>query len=292
MPNRHSLLFRAFLVLIFFSVFWAETSGDELPLIPLPTGQSLKHSHNDYARNRPLLEALDSEFDGIEADIFLVNGQLLVGHTTSELRSDRTLSSMYLDPLRQRVDENQGSVYSKNRKPLVLLIDIKSDGPETFHALHELLVHYSSLLTRIENGKILRGAITIVVSGNRPVDLIKSAEPRLAFVDGRLKDLESGKADPLVYPMISDQWSAHFAWQGTGEVPAADCDKLRQISERAQKNGSALRFWGVPDTRAAWELLWDHGVDMIGTDQPSELAKFMAEKTSHRSSNAQGDNPK
>src|SRR5688500_5242918 len=35
------------------------------------------HAHNDYLHDRPLLDALDHGFNSVEADIFLVDGQLL-----------------------------------------------------------------------------------------------------------------------------------------------------------------------------------------------------------------------
>ncbi|MCS6919603.1 MAG: hypothetical protein NZM28_07520, partial [Fimbriimonadales bacterium] len=44
------------------------------------------HSHNDYWRKRPLQDALECGFCSVEADIFLVDGKLLVGHDTHELR--------------------------------------------------------------------------------------------------------------------------------------------------------------------------------------------------------------
>jgi len=43
------------------------------------------HSHNDYAHTRPLLDALDQGFCSVEADIYLENGQLLVGHDKKDL---------------------------------------------------------------------------------------------------------------------------------------------------------------------------------------------------------------
>jgi putative flavoprotein involved in K+ transport len=51
---------------------------------PSPTGVPLPnaHSHNDYLRPRPLLDALDQGFCGVEADVFLVDGDLLVAINT------------------------------------------------------------------------------------------------------------------------------------------------------------------------------------------------------------------
>ena len=41
------------------------------------------HAHNDYEHPRPLLDALDHRFGSVEADIYLVDGQLLVTPRTS-----------------------------------------------------------------------------------------------------------------------------------------------------------------------------------------------------------------
>lgn len=42
-------------------------------------------AHNDYARERPLYDALEHGFTAIEVDVFLEEGQLLVGHGTRDL---------------------------------------------------------------------------------------------------------------------------------------------------------------------------------------------------------------
>src|SRR5689334_20191104 len=57
------------------------------------------HAHNDYEHPRPLFDALDHRFGSVEADIFLVGDQLLIGHTVDDLDPSRTLESLYLDPL-------------------------------------------------------------------------------------------------------------------------------------------------------------------------------------------------
>src|SRR4051794_20826781 len=57
------------------------------------------HAHNDYEHPRPLLDALDAGFCSVEADIYLVDGKLLVAHNRKDVRPDRTLQSLYLDPL-------------------------------------------------------------------------------------------------------------------------------------------------------------------------------------------------
>src|SRR5213595_176008 len=82
----------------------AETVPDPIPLTRV-------HAHNDYEHKRPLLDALDHGFCSVEADIFLVDGQLLVAHNRGGVRPERTLQALYLDPLRARVKQNGGRVY-------------------------------------------------------------------------------------------------------------------------------------------------------------------------------------
>ena len=38
------------------------------------------HSHNDYKNNIPFLRAYEKGFGSIEADVFAVNGKLMVAH--------------------------------------------------------------------------------------------------------------------------------------------------------------------------------------------------------------------
>src|SRR5262245_59241765 len=74
---------------------------------PLPRA----HAHNDYLHTRPLLDALAHGFYSVEADIHLVNGELLLAHKPEEIKPGRTLQKLYLEPLRERVKKNGGQVF-------------------------------------------------------------------------------------------------------------------------------------------------------------------------------------
>src|SRR5262249_51413181 len=79
----------------------------------LPAQESPKplvrvHAHNDYEHKRPLFDALEHGFCSVEADIYLVDGQLLVAHQRNQVKSERTLQKLYLEPLRERVSKNGG----------------------------------------------------------------------------------------------------------------------------------------------------------------------------------------
>ena len=68
------------LVLMFFSFPFALAAEETGSVTPLPRA----HAHNDYYHRRPLLDALDQGFCSVEADIYLVEDRLLVGHLPME----------------------------------------------------------------------------------------------------------------------------------------------------------------------------------------------------------------
>jgi Glycerophosphoryl diester phosphodiesterase family len=246
-------------------------SFGQLAVSPLPTA----HAHNDYAHKQPLADALAAGFCSVEVDVFLVDGELLVGHTVQELQPDRTLSKLYLEPLKAIVEKNQGSVFpTEPRHVLWLHIDIKSDAKTTFAALNEKLRAISHFLTRIENGEMHEGPIRVVISGNRDYDQIAKTEPLLAAIDGRMKDLESDlSADVL--PLLSDSWRNHFKWDGIGEMPTAERRKLIDLVDLAHRKGRKIRFWATPETPELWRELRSATVDFINTDRLDELREFL-----------------
>src|SRR5947207_10532669 len=89
------------------------------------------HAHNDYEQKRPLFDALERGFCSIEADVWLVDGRLLVAHDRKNARPERTLEALYLDPLRERILQNGGRVY-RDGPTVTLLIDVKSDATNTY----------------------------------------------------------------------------------------------------------------------------------------------------------------
>ncbi|MEU3840172.1 phosphatidylinositol-specific phospholipase C/glycerophosphodiester phosphodiesterase family protein [Streptomyces sp. NPDC028635] len=238
------------------------------------------HAHNDYEHPRPLLDALDHRFGSVEADIFLVGDQLLVAHDSVDLDPSRTLESLYLAPLAARVRAQGGSVYRGDRKPLQLLIDIKTEGSSTYRELDRHLSRHRHLFTTYAHGRVHPGPVTAVVSGDRAARAPMEAQPvRHAFYDGRLADL--GSAAPASFiPLISDNWTLNFTWQGAGAFPDAERAKLRGIVAQAHGRGQRVRFWGTPDTPgAARDALWTEllaaGVDHLNTDDLAGAEAFL-----------------
>jgi hypothetical protein len=240
---------------------------------PLPRALPSAHAHNDYEHPRPLFDALDHGFCSVEADIFLVDGQLLVGHNRGDLKPGRTLEKLYLDPLRVRAKANNGRIFPDAAK-FWLLIDVKTDAKPTCAALHEVLSHYADLLAVVADGKVEPRAVTVVVSGNSDREGIAAQAKRFAGIDGRPRDLDSDVPAHLV-PWISERWGSLFQWSGKGAMPEPERTKLREFTARAHRHGRLVRFWGTPEKPAVWQEMRAAGVDLINTDQLAELQKFL-----------------
>lgn len=236
---------------------------------PLPQA----HAHNDYEHPRPLLDALDQGFCSVEADIFLIDGELRVAHDRPDTRPGRTLQSLYLDPLRQRVRQHGGRVHP-NGPTVTLLIDFKTEAATTYPRLREVLEAYRDMLTVFRNDRTTPGAVTVILSGNRPWEILAAEPERLAGLDGRLPDLDRDLSPHLV-PLISDNWGNHFSWKGTGDFPEVERRKLEDLVRRAHARGQRIRFWAALDRPEMWNAQAEAGVDLINTDRLAELAQFL-----------------
>lgn len=146
------------------------------------------HSHNDYWRRVPLFSALKAGCIGVEADVWLFDEELYVGHTRSSLTKRRTLRSLYVEPL-VRILDLQNPVTSFQREidspphgvfdtdpgqSLILLIDFKTDGAATWPAVVKELapLRDRGYLTFFNGRDIVPGPVTVVGTGNTPFDLL------------------------------------------------------------------------------------------------------------------------
>lgn len=237
------------------------------------------HAHNDYEHDRPLLDALDQGFTSVEADVWLIDGELRVAHDLADARPGRTLERLYLSPLEARTAMNRGVVLPGYRKPVQLLIDVKSDAAATWRAVDEALRNHPGLLTRFTPSSTEPHAVTAVISGNRDLAAMTAQTDRRAGYDGRLPDL-GGPLPSSVMPLVSDNWTKVFTWNGVGPMPTTERERLRTLVTAAHDRGQRIRFWATPDTPgpardAVWRELLDAGVDHVNTDDLVGLRRFL-----------------
>ena len=238
---------------------------------PLPNA----FAHNDYFNKHPLHDALTNGYTSIEADVFLIGKNLVVAHINPYFKAHRKLENLYLKPLLDQIITNNGQVYKNYNNPITLLIDIKSDANETYHALKPLLEKYRSILTSYDDGKVTLGAVTIVISGHKPYDLIKGESKRLAFIDKDLRQPTRDTAFTNVYTMASCKYSKLVKWNGYGSFPEVEKQRLLDYVSLAHLRGEKVRLWASPENSAVWDELLKCGVDMINTNKLVALKKFL-----------------
>lgn len=169
-------------------------------VIPIPC-----HSHNDYWRRVPLFEAIHYGCTGVEADVWLFDEELYVGHNTAALTRNRTFRSLYVDPLVDLLDKQNPTTEFHNGnlsrhgvfdtdfdQSLVLLIDLKTDGRTTFPYVESQLapLRERGFLTYFNGTNTIPGAITVVGTGNTPFDLVTANSTyRDIFFDAPLERL-------------------------------------------------------------------------------------------------------
>jgi hypothetical protein len=178
-------------------------------VVPIPC-----HSHNDYWRKIPLYEALAFGCTGVEADVWLFDDDLFVGHNTNALTRNRTFRSMYVDPLVELLDRQNAAkglstrgTIAKNgvfetdpSQSLVLLVDFKNDGHDIFPYVSAQLksLREKNYLTYFDGETTVSGPITVVATGNAPFDLVTSNTTyRDIFFDAPLDMLYEEPADTL-----------------------------------------------------------------------------------------------
>lgn len=232
------------------------------------------HAHNDYVHHRPLFDALDHGFASVEADIHLVNGQLLVAHDRDKVKPDVTLRSLYLDPLRARAKKFGGRIYPNGDPTFYLLIDTKSDANETWLVLRKVLAKYSDLLTKFHGKKVTRKAVTVVLTGNRPRELLPKESTRLAGLDAQMPDLDKPNPD-FIFLWMSEDWKHFFKWNGKGAFPVDERSRLLDIVAKAHERNMKVRFWDSPQSTNFWRELRDDGVDLLNVDDLARAEKFL-----------------
>jgi hypothetical protein len=240
---------------------------DCTPIADAPTSAAryllYTHAHNDYAHEHPLFDALAVQFYSVEADIWLVNGDIVVGHSRDALKG--RLQTLYLDPLQERVSA-QGSVHGDGIV-FSLWICIKDSNPALRPALHDLLERYP-MLTEFTDTAVTEGAVTAILTGDatQKESFVAEYSPRKACRDSNDFSPSDSPADHswLYYAL---DWSVYV----DGDDERQNC-----IVRNAHRFGRQVRFWNAPDQPSYWRSAVQSGVDFINTDRPQELHDFLA----------------
>ncbi|MEX1239918.1 MAG: glycerophosphodiester phosphodiesterase [Cyclobacteriaceae bacterium] len=224
-------------------------------------------AHNDYVQSQPFYTAYNLRVGFIEADVFLIGGDLLVAHHRNETDARRTLAALYLEPLSKQVAENRGSVYEDPGSHLTLMIDLKTEGTATLDNIVGLLQEYPSLLAC--------STLHFMISGNVPPPGKWTDYPSFISIDGRPAIPYTGEQLKRIV-MISTNFRDHVNWDGKSKLSGEAMKKIKMLVDEVHAKGKRIRFWATPDFESAWKQQMDLNFDVIVTDDVTGLEAFIA----------------
>lgn len=257
------------------------------------------HSHNDYWRDVPFYTALSYGCVSIEADVWYLpsikDSTLFVGHEMSALTTARTFDSLYIQPILSVLSRENPStefVTSKTKngvfdtnpgQTLYLFVDVKTAGSTTFPEVIKALqpLRDGGWLTTYNGTAVTPGAVTVIGTGNTPLDQVQGVDNRDYFYDAPLSLLGSTfsyiTAD--VSPIASTDFTAVFGIINGTTFNSTQLALLDSQIKTAKSKGIAPRYWDTPDwpiaTRnAVWSILVEHGTGLVNADDLAHAAGF------------------
>ena len=239
-----------------------------VPLVSFAQRPVSIHSHNDYDRTVPFYEAYSQHCISIEADVFLQDGEILVAHNRKDVSAERSLRTMYIEPIVKIFRENGGRMWKGSDDRLQLMIDLKTG--ESLPGVVALVEEYPDVFDSPEGVKV-------VISGSRPEPEDFDKWPGCIWFDG---DFTNGKLEYTPkqlerVAMISTDFR-HFArqWNGKGRMIDSELEAVTKAVEAAHAVGKPIRFWDTPEGTTAYFTFIRLGVDIVNTDHPAKCALF------------------
>jgi len=254
------------------------------------------HSHNDYWRAIPFYSALSVGAISVEADVLLYNGTLHIGHEEGALTNYRTFDDLYIQPIlsvlnRQNPNSTfltngptKNGVYDTNgAQTLYLFVDVKTDGEMTWPYVVKALqpLRSAGYLTSFNGTGITAGPVTVIGTGNTPLDQVQPVQNRDYFYDAPIPTLNSSFSNitSFVSPIASTDFAVQFGAVRNETFNATQLALLNAQVTYAHSKGILVRYWDQPGwpvgTRnAIWRILWDAGVDLLNVDDLEGAANF------------------
>ena len=229
----------------------------------------LIHSHNDYCRRAPFWQAYAQQVYSIEADVFLHDGKLLVGHEVEDLSPGMTFEALYVEPLVTLFGRNGGRAWKDSGEHLQLMVELKSATEPTLQAVAALLGRYPEVFDPAVNPEAVRVAVT----GRVPAPADFGKYPSYIRFDG-VWDADYTPAQLERIALISADFSDYSQWNGKGSIIPAERAELETVIDRAHAWGKPVRFWGAPEGTTVYYTFYDMGIDYLNTDHPEVCAAF------------------
>lgn len=171
---------------------------------------------------------------------------------------------------------------------LYFFIDVKTSGHETFQAVISALEPFreKGYLTTLKGNKtITNGPITVIGTGNTPLDMVAPVSDRDYFFDApaaSLNDDQYAGITSLISPIASTDFKAVVGTITSNSDPILSDEQLKVIRAQiaaAKARGIGVRYWDTPyypiRTRdAVWRVLLQEGVALLNADDLDAVAEM------------------
>lgn len=138
-------------------------------------------------------------------------------------------------------------------------------------------------LTTFANGSLTQSVITVIGTGNTPLEGVKALSPRDYFFDGPLTGLTDPSSnttwDSTISPIASTDYEVAVGWSGIGNISDAQLANVTKFVGDAHARGIAARFWDTPGwpihaRNNVWQMLLENGADWLNADDLEAASTF------------------
>jgi len=250
-------------------VFCAVASAATAAQAPCPRAVLPAYAHNDYENDRPLFDALRLGYQGVEADVFLVDGVLRVGHDRRRAMRSGTLEQMYLQPLKE-LSERCHWLVAEN-EPFLLNVELKEASEVSFDSLLALLGRYGDVLSYAGPDSTRERTTRVTFVGwHPPLTLLTPTRLRGMRLQHRLTrpedSLPRGGVANFVWMVSVDYGKSIAGWWRSRAHKERWLRTLRGLA----MSGRTIRVYNVPVDAAVYRQLLAAGVSLIGTETLDE----------------------
>lgn len=230
------------------------------------------HSHNDYLRTAPFWQAYSQKVHSVEADVFLEDGVLLVGHDPEDLSPEMNFEDLYVRPAVEVFRRNGGTAWKDCDGVLQLMVELKSDAAPELDAVVSMLSRWPEVF----DPEINPDAVRVVVTGNVPSPEDFSRYPEWISFDGDLsQEYTPGQLERIA--LFSADFRNYSSWNGKGSIVPDEAAAVRAAVGKAHGMDRPIRFWNAPEGVTVYYTFYDMGIDYINTDHPEACAAFFSD---------------
>lgn len=137
-------------------------------------------------------------------------------------------------------------------------------------------------LTTFTDGVLTKSVVTVIGTGNTPLDQVLLQDPRDVFFDAPLVSLKTDGVcayNASISVVASTDYETAVGWKGLGSIGDAQLANLTQFVNDAHDCNLTARFWDTPGApiyarNRIWKTLLENGADWLNADDLEAASNF------------------